>query len=149
MEEYREVMKKIFILFGVLSILTTTIICSQSSAQSSFATAIKTCEKYTKQGAVEKNNEVFNILITLEKTKNNKCLYKEKIFQDSKYELLTCNFEPIQLAFMSESMTRFNEVFKAQIAKDPIFEAKMTTNGEIFQKYLANPKYCTITHSKK
>lgn len=140
-------MKKWFV-FGLLIVLAT-ITYNQSSAQSTFPVALKTCETYTKQGSIEKNNEIFNLLITLEKSKNNKCEYKEKIYQDNRYELLTCHFEPAQLPFMSDSMTRFNKVFEKQIAKNPIFEAKMSTNGEIFQKYLANPKYCQITHSKK
>ena len=122
---------------------------NQTNAQSFFPDALKNCEKYSNEGSAEKYNEVFNISITLEKAKNNKCVYKEKIYQDDHWELLTCNFEPSQLTFMSNSMKRFNEVFAKEIAKNRIFEAKMTTNGEIFQKYLANPKYCTITHSKK
>lgn len=140
-------MKKWFI-FGFLAILTT-LIYNQSTAQSTFPAAVKTCEAYIKEGSIEKNNEVFYLTITLEKLKNGKCEYKEKIYQDSDYELLTCQFEPTQLAFISASMTRFNEVFAKEIAKNQIFEAKMTTNGEVFQKYLANPKYCQITHSRK
>mgnify|MGYP003518574584 FL=1 len=50
---------------------------------------------------------------------------------------------------MSSSMEKFNSEFKKQIAKNKIFEAKMTSNGEIFNKYLANPQFCTITHSKQ
>ena len=33
------------------------------------------------------------------------------------------------------------EALKKQIDKNPIFGAKMTTNGEVFQAFLANPKY--------
>lgn len=140
-------MKKL-LLFSFLAILTT-LIYGTVNAQISFSDALKTCEPYTKQGSIEKNDEVFNLLITLEKSRNNKCTYKEKIYQDNSYQLLTCNFEPSQLAFMSKSMKKFSEVFYKQIIENPIFEAKMTTNGEVFQKYLANPKYCEITHSRR
>lgn len=116
---------------------------------SSFPQAIKTCENYSKQGSITYNGEYFDILVTLEKAKDNKCVYKEKIYQDKDYQLLTCNFEQKQLGFLSDSMQRFNDTFKSQIAKNNIFEAKMTTNGEIFQRYLINPSYCKITHSKK
>ena len=124
-------------------------ICSVYAMQTKFSKALLTCENFSQTGSIEKNNEVFNILVTLEKTKNGKCLYKEKIYQGREYQMLTCNFDEGQLPFMSKSMEKFSETFKKQLAKNPIFEAKMTTNGEVFQKYLANPKYCTITHSKK
>ena len=63
--------------------------------------------------------------------------------------MLTCNFDKDQLLFMSDSMEKYSGIFKKELAKNKIFEAKMTTNGEVFQKYLANPKYCRITTSKK
>ena len=77
------------------------------------------------------------------------CIYKEKIFQGKNYQLLTCEFTQNELNYISNSMQRFNDTFRVQIAKNRIFEAKLTTNGEVFQKYLANPSYCKITHSKK
>ena len=63
--------------------------------------------------------------------------------------MLTCEFNQTQQDFIANSMTRFSDMFKKQIEKNRIFEAKLTTNGEVFQKYLANPQYCKITHSKK
>lgn len=140
-------MKKL-IAFTALIIFTFATISTKAAIQASFPQAIATCENYSKQGSVEHENEIFNILITLEK-KGNKCIYKEKIYQDNKYQMLTCNFEQSQLNYLSASMQRFNDMFKKQISKNNIFEAKMTTNGEIFQKYLIDPTYCKITHSKK
>ena len=137
-------------LFFIISIICTTLgICSVYAMQTKFSKALLTCENFSQTGSIERNNEVFNILVTLEKTKNGKCIYKEKIYQGKEYQMLTCNFNEGQLPFMSKSMEKYSEIFKKQLAKNPIFEAKMTTNGEIFQKYLANPEYCSITHSKK
>lgn len=134
-----------YIAFIIFSIATLN---TQATIQASFPQAIATCENYSKQGSVKHEGEVFNILVTLEK-KGNKCVYKEKIYQDNKYQMLTCNFEQSQLSYLSASMQKFNDMFKKQISQNSIFEAKMTTNGEIFQKYLIDPTYCKITHSKK
>lgn len=140
-------MKKLLFYFLLVAFICLNTTYALESNQN-FPQAIKTCMEYSQTGSIAHNGEVFNILITLEKSKN-KCVYKEKIFQDKNYQLLTCNFDESQLPFLSDSMQRFNNTFKKEIAKNKIFEAKMTTNGEIFQKYLANPKYCQITHSKK
>ena len=35
-----------------------------------------------------------------------------------------------------------------ELDKNKIFEAKLTTNYEVFQKYLSNPNTCEITYSK-
>ena len=142
-------MKKIFLIL-FFSIVTSLL--SQNFAfclESGFSRALKNCDKYSLNGAIPYNGEVFNLLITLNKGKNDKCVYKEKIYQDKNYQMLTCNFTKSQLSFMSSSMEKFNSEFKKQIAKNKIFEAKMTSNGEIFNKYLANPQFCTITHSKQ
>ncbi len=119
------------------------------NAQQMFYEALKTCEKYSQSGTAGYKNETFGIQITLEKAKNNKCVYKEKIFQGADYQMLTCNFDQAQLPFLSGSMERYYNAYKKEIAKNKIFEAKMTTNGEIFQKYLIDKKYCQVTHSKK
>ncbi len=140
-------MKKISFIILALGLVFFGI-TSKINAQSKFHQAIKTCENYSLQGSVEHNREIFNILVTLEK-KQDKCVYKEKIFQGKNYQMLTCNFEKAQLPFLSSSMERFNNTFTKEIAKNNIFEAKMSTNGEIFQKYLVDKKYCQITHSKK
>lgn len=118
------------------------------NAQSSFTQALKTCETYEQVGTIDHNNEHFSIQVNLEK-KGDKCVYREKIFQGKDYQMLTCNFDKAQLPFLSDSMQRFNDTFKKEIAKNRIFEAKMTTNGEIFQKYLIDKHICQITHSKK
>jgi len=137
---------------ALISILTLSIFSitaiSKAFMEPKFYEAIATCEEYSKQGSIEHKNETFNILVTLNK-KGNKCVYKEKIYQDKDYQMLTCNFDDKQLNFLSNSMKNFTNTFPAQIAKNNIFEAKMTTNGEIFQKYLIDPQYCQITHSKK
>lgn len=140
-------MKKIAIL-SVLTLFTFLFFNCGAQIQNSFPQAIATCENYSKQGSIAHNNEIFNLLITLDK-KGDKCVYKEKIYQNKDYQMLTCNFEQSQLEFLSKSMQEYNTTFKKQILKNDIFEAKMTTNGEIFQKYLIDPKYCKITHSKK
>ena len=141
-------MKKIFISVA-LAILAISPLKSSAEAYLNFPSAVATCEKYSQEGAIEYGNEYFNLLITLEKKKGDTCIYKEKIYQGRNYQLLTCKFSPTELSYISNSMQRFNDTFKTQIAKNRIFEAKLTTNGEVFQKYLANPNYCKITHSKK
>ena len=139
-------MKKIAIFSVTVVLFLICFFCNQLSvAQSYFPQAIKTCEKYSQDGSASYNNETFGILITLQKSKNDMCTYKEKIYQGNEYQMLTCNFHSSQLADISDSMTRYNDTFRTEIAKNRIFEAKMTTNGEVFQKYLANPKYCKIT----
>lgn len=142
-------MKKVS-LFGLFFAAFALFSCfAVYGAQTNFSKAILNCENYSQDGSIAHEGEIFNILITLEKAKNGKCVYKEKIYQGKDYQMLTCNFDKNQLPFMADSMERFSDMFKKEIAKNKIFEAKMTTNGEIFQKYLADPKYCSITHSKK
>ena len=121
-----------------------------ATAQSSFSQAVKTCETYSKEGIINHNSEAFNLLITLKQNKkNDKCIYKEKIYQDKDYQMLTCEFKQKHLGFISESMDKFGKIYYKEIAKNPIFEAKLTTNAEVFQKYLADPEICKITYSKK
>ena len=140
-------MKKHFLITSFLCLFALSL--SNSFAQAPFYDAVRTCEEYSQTGTVKHNGESFNITVSLNKTKANKCIYKEKIHQGKDYQMLTCEFELDNLVFISDSMKRFNEYFKKQIAQNKIFEAKMTTNGEVFQRYLADPKYCKITHSKK
>ena len=140
-------MKKILIIGFVFLTLISTIFCSISIAQTEFSKALRTCETYRQDGSITHNGEVFDLTITLDKSRN-KCVYKEKIHQGKKYQMLTCNFENGQLPAIADSMEKYTNFYKKEIAKNKIFEVKMTTNGEVFQKYLANPKYCTITHSK-
>lgn len=138
-------MKKILL---SLSFVFLAIYTLKANAFVSFPQAIKTCEKYSNNGAITQKGETFNILITLDKAKN-KCTYKEKIYQGNDYQMLTCKFTQDQQEFISKSMLKFNQTFAKEIAKNNIFEAKLTTNAEVFQKYLANPEICQITHSKK
>lgn len=140
-------MKKISLSVFILGILFLSV-CSKINAQNNFSQALKTCETYLQAGVVEHQQEYFNVQISLDK-KGEKCVYKEKIYQGKDYQMLTCNFDKGQLPFLADSMQKFNETFKKEIAKNKIFEAKMTTNGEIFQKYLIDKHICQITHSKK
>lgn len=135
---------KVLAVFGILSVFSIGAV----QAENAFSAAIRTCQPYSKDGAVVYEGQTFNILVTLQK-KADKCVYKEKIYQDKKYQMLTCNFEKSQLGPIADSMEKYNKIFKVEIAKNSIFEAKMTTNGEVFQNYLANPKYCSISHSKE
>ena len=139
-------MKKIFTIAILFVFMSLPI--ALAAFQASFPQALKTCETYSQKGGAEYEHEYFGILITLEKSKN-KCVYKEKIFQDKKYQMLTCHFDMELLPKLSDSMQRFNNAFSKEIAKNNIFSAKMTTNGEIFQTYLINPKYCSVSHSKQ
>ncbi len=140
-------MKKTLIIGFVFVAFICFVSCNISFAQTDFSKALRTCETFRQDGSITHNGEVFNLTITLDKSRN-KCVYKEKIHQGKKYQMLTCNFDNNQLPAMADSMDKFTNYYKKEIAKNKIFEAKMTTNGEVFQKYLANPKYCSITHSK-
>jgi 2',3'-cyclic-nucleotide 2'-phosphodiesterase (5'-nucleotidase family) len=106
-------MKKIAIFSVTVVLFLICFFCNQLSvAQSYFPQAIKTCEKYSQDGSASYNNETFGILITLQKSKNDMCTYKEKIYQGNEYQMLTCNFHSSQLADISDSMTRYNDTFR-------------------------------------
>ena len=96
-------MKKIFFSIA-LSIFAMFIFNSKAQALLSFPQAVATCEKYSLQGGAEYNNEYFNILITLEKGRGNSCIYKEKIFQNKNYQLLTCEFHQAELTVTTVKM---------------------------------------------
>ncbi len=141
-------MKKSYLFFCLVAVFVF-FTCSVSFAKdSAFSTAIETCQKYSKSGDIARNGEVYNLLITLE-NKGNHCQYKEKITYGTNYSLLTCNFPKSALSYLANSMREYNDNFQPQIAKDNIYEAKLTNNYYIFEKYLANPQYCSITGSKK
>ncbi len=138
-------MKKIqiavFIFFSVCTFL-------QVYAENNFSKALRNCDNYTKEGVIPFNNQNFNISISLNKNMKGVCVYKEKIHQPIGYQLLTCNFSKGQLPHIADSMERYNQFFKKEIAQNNIFEAKMSTNGEVFKDYLANPAICNITYKK-
>jgi len=139
-------MKKILFLSALLGLI---FISSQADAnQMKFHEAIKTCETFEQLGAIPYKSQIFDIKVNIEK-KRNKCVYTEKIFQGKDYHLLTCNFKMEDLDYISNSMKRFTESYPKQMEKNRIFEAKMTTNAEIYNNYVADPKYCTITNSLK
>lgn len=134
-------MKKILVVFFVFFGLI-------AFAENDFSKAVRTCEKYAKDGFVMYKNQRFDISVTLDKNFRGMCIYKEKISQAAGYEVLTCNFTKEQLPYIADSMERYYQYHKNEIAKNDIFEAKMTTNGEVFKQYLANPKICQITSKK-
>ena len=136
-------MKKLFLYALILFVSTISI----SYAEGSFTNSLRTCEKYSQLGGVSMGVEYYNILITLDKSKK-KCNYKEKIYQASGYQMLSCTFDMEQLPLLADSMDRFNTAYKKQVEKNKIYEAKLTNNAEIFEKFLINPKYCQITQSK-
>ena len=140
-------MKKTVYFIYVLA-FATSFFAIKSIAQSTFPAALKTCETYSQEGGVTHNSGYYKINISLSKEKN-KCVYKEKISLGDNWDMLKCEFGMDQMSAISDSMQKFNDVFKNEIAKNPIFSAKMSTNSEIFNTYLANPKYCTILQSKK
>ncbi len=138
-------MKKFKVIFAVFVLFS---IFSPVFAENNFSNALRNCGKYSKDGVIPYENQNFNVSINLEKSIKGGCIYKEKIHQDIGYELLTCNFTKNQLPYIADSMERFNQYYKKEIAKNSIFEAKMTSNGEVFEKYLANPAICNITYKK-
>lgn len=137
-------MKKTFFI-----LMTVIISCSCAFAETNFTRALANCSNYSQEGSIPFQGEIFNIKITLQKGKNGTCTYKEKIYQDIGYEQLTCNFDKNQLQFITKSMIEFSNLFKNEIAKNKIFEAKLSSNGVVFQKYLIEPKICSISHFKK
>lgn len=139
-------MKKNFIFCLVLFFLISTTLVSFSK-ESEFSKAIKTCQNYTKNQDIIRGGEFFNIKVSLE-NKGNACVYKEKISQGDEFFVLTCNFSKNVLNYLSGQMEIYNDTYKNQIAKENIFEAKMTNNPAILDKYLSNPQYCNITTSK-
>ena len=132
----------VFLLVIVFSIFSPVF------AENNFSKALRNCGKYTKNGVIPYKNQNFNVSISLEKNLKGACIYKEKVYQSSGFELLTCNFNKNQLPIIADSMERYNQYYKNQIAQNDIFEAKMTTNGEVFGEYLANPAICNITYKK-
>jgi len=123
--------------------------CTQAFGETAFIKALETCSNYSQEGSIPYNNEVYNLKITLQKGKGDSCIYKEKIYQDIGYEELNCNFTKNQLQFVANSMREYSNLFKNELAKNRIFEAKLTSNGVVFQKYLIEPNICKITHFKK
>ena len=138
----KKVLSCLFILVALMGI-----VIEKAYAKTKFASSMSTCQEYYQDGSIKHQNEFFNLTITL-KPKGDKCIYKEKIYQGEYYQMLTCKFNKQQQAFISDSMDRFYNAFKTQINKNPIFEAKLTSNAEVFQRYLVDQQYCEITHSK-
>ena len=136
--------------FAFLSIIFCFLACNASTFASGvkFYDALKTCETFEQLGAIPYKSEVFDLKINIEK-KRDKCVYTEKISQGKDYHMMTCNFKMEELEYLSNSMRRFAEAYAKEMEKNRIFEAKMTTNADIYNKYLADPKYCKITNSLK
>lgn len=141
-------MKKISLLVCLVLLYACCVCHIAYSASSSFSYSLKSCQKYSKSADITRNGETYNMTITLD-NKGNNCIYKEHVSQGPDFATLTCTFPKDALSFLSSTMEKYNDDFKVQIQKEPIFEAKMTNNNIIFQKYLADPHYCKITNSNK
>jgi len=137
-------MKKLFLAFIFALFIMQT---APLFAETEFVKALRNCEKYSQLGGVEYEHTYYNILVTLEKNKK-MCTYKEKIYRDTGYQLLTCNFDMGLMNGIADSMDRFTNAYKKEMAKNKIFEAKLTLCAEVFENYLINGKYCKITSSK-
>lgn len=138
-------MKKTLTLFFVFVLYTAV----GAFAETNFQKALTNCSSYSQKGAISYEGVSYPIEIYLQKSKGDICTYKEKIYLDDSFELLTCNFNKNQLQFVTNSMKEYSELIKGEIAKNKIFEAKLTSNGVIFQKYLIEPNICKITTSVK
>ena len=110
----------------------------------SFCDAIRHCNKTLAK--ILKG--VYNIKVTLNKSKN-KCVYNEKIYQGDTHQTLVCEFDSSQLENMANLMNAFYKAYPTQIAKNNIFEAKMSSNRDILKHYLMNPKYCKVIQSER
>ena len=137
--------------FFALLVLVFTFLFSQNITfgQTAFLEALNSCNPYTQEGMLSHKGVMYNIVISLKKLKDGKCQYKESISQINKVNTLTCKFNETQINYITDSMKRFYSTFEEEIAKNRIYEAKLTTNGEIFQEILINKTYCTIEESSK
>ena len=111
-------------------IVFTLLLSACVFAQNSFTKALRTCEKYSQLGGVALGDQYYNILITLDKNKKS-CTYNEKIYQSSGYQLLSCNFKTEQLGTIADIMDNFTEAYKKEVAKNKIYEAKLTNTRNI------------------
>lgn len=136
-------MKKFLIILPIIGL--TFAMATSAFAETAFSRAIATCEEYNQNGIIVHQNEAYSINVSLKKAKKNKCTYKEQISVGKNVHTLTCNFAQNQMKDISYSMSKFSEQFKSQMQKNPIYESKLSTNPEIFQKYLTDPQYCTIS----
>ena len=139
-------MKKIYSLICLFTIFSFYTCLASFAGENNFSEALETCKKYSKSENITRNGILYNLTISLE-SKGNNCIYKEKISEGNKSSALNCTFSKTILPALATSMKEYNNEFKAQIAKNKIYEAKMTNNYTIFKEYLANPQYCNITTS--
>lgn len=136
-------MKKI----AILSFAFSFFLLNANVYATDFSNAIKVCAPFSASENIYKTDSVVNLKITLEK-KANKCIYKEKITFSSGSHLMTCSFNQSDLESISLAMEEYYRADKAELDKNKIFQAKMTSNDKLFEKYLTNPKYCNITADK-
>ena len=134
-------MKKTIILSLVILFSTMQAFC-----ETQFTKALTNCSPYSINGTIPFQGEVYNLKISLQKSKG-LCNYKERIFQDTGYQELVCNFNTEQTKSIAASMAEFSTKYKNQLEKNKIFEAKLTSNPVVFEKYLINPSICEITQS--
>lgn len=136
-------MKKNLFIIPIIGLVFT--INNSVFAETAFSRAIATCDEYSQSGIIVQQNEAYSINVSLKKGKKDKCIYKEQISIGKNVHTLTCNFNQNQTKDISQSMSEFSQRFKSQMQKNPIFESKLSTNSEIFQKYLVDPQYCVIS----
>ena len=136
-------MKKI----AILSFVFSFFLLNTNAFASDFSKAIKTCAPFSAVEDIYKTNAIVNLKITLEK-KGNKCIYKENITFSAGSHLMTCMFEQSDLETISLAMEEYYRADKAALDRNKIFQAKMTSNDRLFEKYLTNPKYCNIAADK-
>jgi len=134
-------MKKI----AILSFIISSMLTFGGVFASDFSKAIKTCASFSDSKDITISGKITNLAISLNK-KGNKCIYKEKITQSIYTHLLTCTFEEKNLQQLSILMEEYYQQNKAALDKNKIFQAKMSSNSELFEHFLANPKYCNITN---
>ena len=132
----------IFVIFSLFTIIS-------AFAETEFTRALSTCSPYTLNGSIPYQGQIFNLKISLQKGKGDKCTYKERIYQDIGYEELVCNFSNEQLKSITASMIEYSDTFKKELLKNKIFEAKLSSNAVVFQNYLVEPHICKINYSKK
>lgn len=137
-------MKKVLINIFFMS-LAVFFLSAQVNAETNFSRAIATCEDFNQKEIIVQNNEAYNVSVSLEKGKKNNCIYKEKITIGKNTHLLTCTFDKKAMTEISQLMSDFSNRFKSHMIKNPIYEAKLSTNAEIFQRYLTDIQYCKIS----
>jgi len=140
-------MKNLFV-YTLFAGLICTLSSNVAFGETNFSRAIATCENFKQSEILIHQNEAYNVTVTLEKNKKNQCVYQEKITIGKNIHLLTCSFGQKEMKHISQLMSDFSNRFKVHMQNHPLYEAKLSTNSEIFQKYLTDNTYCKISGSQ-